>query len=150
MKFLRRLRLVVLSACLCAGSLFRVSAQQNPQQQQQQTPPPAQPPKPEAPKPQTPAQPARNPFEAPPVEQQPAQTPQQRPGQPQLEAPKPTGIAPPPANGQVVESIEIRGARRVPQDTLKAMIVTKPGDIFNEDVLRRDFMMLWNTGRLDD
>ena len=43
-----------------------------------------------------------------------------------------------------------RGARRVPQDTLKALMVTKPGDVYNEDTLRRDFMALWNTGRFDD
>ena len=30
------------------------------------------------------------------------------------------------------------------------MIVTKPGDLYNEDTLRRDFMDLWNTGRFDD
>ena len=46
--------------------------------------------------------------------------------------------------------MEFRGARRVPQDTLKALIVTKPGDLFNEDTVRRDFMDLWNTGRFDD
>ena len=43
-----------------------------------------------------------------------------------------------------------RGARRVPQDTLKALMVTKSGDVYNEDTLRRDFMALWNTGRFDD
>ena len=30
------------------------------------------------------------------------------------------------------------------------MLVTKPGDVYNEDILRRDFMQLWNTGRFDD
>ena len=53
-------------------------------------------------------------------------------------------------SGQVIEAIEFRGARRVPQDTLKALIYSKHGDIFNEDALRRDFMALWNTGRFDD
>ena len=37
------------------------------------------------------------------------------------------------------------GARRVPQDTLRALIATKKGDIYNEDDLHRDFMALWNT-----
>lgn len=66
--------------------------------------------------------------------------------------------APPPAvgqqvtnpTGQVIESFEFRGAKRVPQDTLRALIISKPGDIFNEETLRRDFMILWNTGRFDD
>src|SRR6185295_2304660 len=58
--------------------------------------------------------------------------------------------AAPPATGDIIEAIEIRGARRVPQETLKAMILTKTGDVYNEDILRRDFMYLWNTGRFDD
>ena len=53
-------------------------------------------------------------------------------------------------NGQVIEAFEFRGAKRVPQDTLKALIISKPGDIYNEETLRRDFMILWNTGRFDD
>ena len=52
--------------------------------------------------------------------------------------------------GKVIEAIIFTGARRVPQDTLRAMISTKKGDIYNEDALRRDFMSLWNTGRFDD
>jgi outer membrane protein insertion porin family len=43
-----------------------------------------------------------------------------------------------------------RGARRVPQDTLRSMIETKVGDVLNEELLRRDFMRLWNQGRFDD
>jgi outer membrane protein insertion porin family len=65
-----------------------------------------------------------------------------------LQTPKP--VAPEQLNGQVVETIEFRGARRVPQDMLKAQIGTKVGDLFSEDSLRRDFMILWNTGRFDD
>jgi outer membrane protein insertion porin family len=53
-------------------------------------------------------------------------------------------------NGQVIESFEFRGAKRVPQDTLKALIISKPGDIYNEETLGRDFMILWNTSRFDD
>jgi outer membrane protein insertion porin family len=162
MSFFRRVRLVVLSACLCAESFVPLAAQ-NPQRQEPPPAPPAgapqaQPPKPQPPKPQTPP-PTRNPFEAPPVEQakpetqpptrQPGQQPPAQAGQPQLQTPKPSAQAPQPV-GEVVEAIDIRGARRVPQDTLKAMILTKPGDIYNEDILRRDFMYLWNTGRFDD
>ncbi|HEY2017945.1 MAG TPA: outer membrane protein assembly factor BamA [Bryobacteraceae bacterium] len=152
MSFFRRVRLVVISACLCVGSVAPLAAQTPQQQQPPATPPQQQPPQSQPPKPTPPAN--RNPFETPPVTQQPAQQPPAqaqppKPGQPQLEVPKAPTVAPQPA-GQVVESIEIRGARRVPQDTLKAMIYTKPGDIYNEDALRRDFMLLWNTGRFDD
>ena len=40
--------------------------------------------------------------------------------------------------------------RRVPQDTLRAMIFTKKGDKLDDDSIHRDFMALWNTGRFDD
>jgi outer membrane protein insertion porin family len=53
-------------------------------------------------------------------------------------------------DSSLVESIEFRGARRVPQDTLRALIFTKKGDKLDREVLRRDFMALWNTGRFDD
>jgi len=50
----------------------------------------------------------------------------------------------------VIEEIQIRGARRVPQDTLRALIFTKKGDKYDEEALHRDFMVLWNTSRFDD
>ncbi|HMC58104.1 MAG TPA: outer membrane protein assembly factor BamA, partial [Candidatus Solibacter sp.] len=68
---------------------------------------------------------------------------------PQIEAPKPLEAAQN-LNGQTIEAFEFRGAKRVPQDTLKALIISKPGDNYNEETLRRDFMLLWNTGRFDD
>ena len=52
--------------------------------------------------------------------------------------------------GEIIEAIEFRGARRVPQDTLRALIYSKVGDVYNEDTLRRDLTALWNTGRFDD
>jgi len=153
MSFLRRFSLVVVSACLCAGSLLPLAAQDAPQQQPPPTPPagtePQQPPA-QPPKPQTPPQPARNPFEAPPVEQAKPELQTPQPAKPQLEGPKPATLTPEQLTGQAVESIEIRGARRVPQDTLKAMIYTKPGDIYSDEAIRRDFMLLWNTKRFDD
>ncbi|HYW45485.1 MAG TPA: outer membrane protein assembly factor BamA [Bryobacteraceae bacterium] len=150
MIFLRRIRLVVLSACLCTGGMMPLAAQTGDPQGQQQPPQQQQPPPAQPPKPATPQAPARNPFETAPLVQQPSQLPLQQPAQPQMEAPKPTVQAPPPATGQTIEAIEFRGARRVPQDTLKAMIYSKAGDIFSEDALRRDFMALWNTSRFDD
>jgi outer membrane protein insertion porin family len=136
---------------------------QQPQQpaQQQPAPPPGAPPRQgQAPAQQPPAgQPPRppNPFEnvpeaapqQPGQPNQPAQPPAPVPGQPRLETPTapPVPIQP---SGQVIESITFRGTRRVPQDTLKALIVSKAGDIYNEETLRRDYMALWNTQRFDN
>ncbi|PWT97256.1 MAG: outer membrane protein assembly factor BamA [Terriglobia bacterium] len=162
MKRLRQVRLLLAAACLCALWNLPLRAQQPPAQQQQQQQQPAQPAgqQPQrnqnpfetvpqaAPPPPAPTPPPGQP--APPPPAQPAQQPPAQPGQqPQLEIPKPpeTPLQP---SGQTVESIEFRGARRVPQDTLRALIFTKPGDVYNEETLRRDLTTLWNTGRFDD
>ncbi|MEO5925876.1 MAG: outer membrane protein assembly factor BamA [Bryobacteraceae bacterium] len=50
----------------------------------------------------------------------------------------------------VIDSIEFRGSRRVPQDTLRAIIFTKKGDLYNDQALHRDLITLWNQGRFDD
>src|SRR5579864_1185389 len=107
----------------------------------QQNQPQAQPPKPQPPK--------NNPFEAVPEATEP---PPQAP-KPQIETVKPPSgaVAQPAEPGQdVVDSIVFQGVRRVPQDTLRAMIFTKSGDKYDEETLHRDFMALWNTGRFDD
>lgn len=118
-----------------------VLAQQQQQQQQPQTTPPPQ--KKQAP----------SPFESVPVSED-AKPAAQQPGQakPVLEAPKPAAGETAPAGPveDVIEAVEFRGARRVPQDTLKALIFTKKGDKFDPESLNRDFMALWNTGRYDD
>ncbi len=119
-----------------------VSAQQQQQQQQPQTTPPPQ--KKQAP----------SPFESVPVTEDAKPAAPQQPGQakPALEAPKPAAGEPSAAGPveDVIEAVEFRGARRVPQDTLKALIFTKKGDKFDAEALNRDFMALWNTGRYDD
>jgi outer membrane protein insertion porin family len=128
-------------ACLCISAW----AQNNPQ-----TPAPA---KPDAPKPQPQSQ---NPFESVPTapQQQPEAPP---PQQPKMEAPKPAapGVASPKprteaAPEDIVEGVEFRGSRRIPQETLRARIVTRKGDKFDNETLQRDFMALWNTGYFDD
>lgn len=101
-----------------------------------------QPPQPPAPKPTAP-KPA-NPFET--VPTAPVEAPKPAPPKPELTAPE----AAPGQVDDVIELIEFRGARRVPQDTLRAMIFSKKGDKIDEDALHRDFMSLWNTGRFDD
>src|ERR1039457_3300927 len=124
MKLFRRLRLVVIPACVCVISIcpglsVQAFAQQPPAQPQTQTPP-ATPPKP-------------SPFETIPAEQQPAPPPAApvappaaQPGQrPQLETPRQEAAPAVNPNGQVVEAFEFRGAKRVPQDTLKALIISK-------------------------
>ncbi len=102
--------------------------------------------------PQQPNQQQQNPFEpVQPPEKAPT-PPQQPPAQPGQKAPfEAPRVAPPaPANLSVIEAIEFRGARRVPQDTLRSMIFTRKGDRYDPEGLRRDFMALWNTGRFDD
>src|SRR5436309_9639561 len=142
----RRPSLANAVVCLCLSISSAAMAQQA---QQPATPPPAQPAQPRPP----------NPFET--IPQQPEapkpdtpqaapQTPQQ-PGRPALEQPKPAEEPKPePGMENAVESIEFRGSRRVPQDTLRAMMVTKRGDKYDPESLRRDFMAFWNTGRFDD
>jgi outer membrane protein insertion porin family len=137
---------VVVSAFLSLWFVLPLAAQTT----QPQTPPPGQPATPQQ-QPATPEQQPRNPFEN--VPQQPPQQPTQpaAPAPPRVEAPKPPVPTPQPqAYGEVIKAIEFRGARRVPGDTLRAMVFSRVGDIYTEDVIRRDFMRLWNTSRFDD
>src|SRR5581483_5651556 len=141
MKIYRRIGLLSAWICLCAASI-RAFCQTPPAAQQKQQTAPA--PQPQQKKPPSPFENVPEaPAPQPPKPEAPA-------GQkPKLEAPKPPET-PEARAGQVIDAIEFRGARRVPQDTLRALIFTKKGDIYNEEALRRDFMALWNTGRFDD
>jgi outer membrane protein insertion porin family len=155
------LRLNSLTAVLvCVWGLPPLLAQSQTQSPNSQAAQQAQPPKQNPPaagtNPQTPAPPQpnkANPFET--VPQTPNATPQAPPPtqgtKPPFEAvPTTPGVKPVIGNQNVVEAIEFRGSRRVPQETLRGLIVTHKGDVFNEDTLRRDFQALWNTGRFDD
>ncbi|MEZ5393606.1 MAG: outer membrane protein assembly factor BamA [Bryobacterales bacterium] len=55
-----------------------------------------------------------------------------------------------PKSGDFIQEIEFRGARRIPRDSLTARIFSKPGDRYDPEALRRDFMVLWNSGYFDD
>ncbi|HVW83518.1 MAG TPA: POTRA domain-containing protein, partial [Bryobacteraceae bacterium] len=149
MTSLRPLRLNSVLVCLYGLiTIFPSAKAQNPPSQSQNPAPAGQTP---APKPQTQA--PSNPFETVP-QAAPKTPPAQAPAPPQFETPKPATPGEP-ATGpavasNVIESIQFRGARRVPQDTLRAMIFSKVGDVYNEETLRRDFMALWNTNRFDD
>ncbi len=129
-----RLRPVVLCATLVSFGLFLQGAPQ------------AQPPPPQQPKKPTPFETLpQTPAEAPkPPQQAPIQT-----VTPKAEAPgtAPSGATPP---ENIIEAFDFRGARRVRQDTLVALIFSKKGDRYDEEALHRDFMALWNTGRFDD
>jgi len=59
-------------------------------------------------------------------------------------------IAPVWAQNDVVSEINVTGNRRIPADTIKARIFTKPGDIYDAAALERDFNSLWNTGYFED
>ena len=80
------------------------------------------------------------------------ETPQAAPPQ-ELEAPRP--LKPPQPlvqerEREVIESIILRGNRRIPAATLRARIFSHDGDVYDENALERDFMALWNTGFFDD
>ena len=51
---------------------------------------------------------------------------------------------------EVIENIEVRGTRRVPQETVKFHILSKPNDYLDTALLRRDFRTVWETGYFDD
>ncbi len=51
---------------------------------------------------------------------------------------------------EIIENIEIRGTRRVPQDTVKFHIVSQKNTRFDPNVLRRDFKAIWAQGFFDD
>ncbi|MFZ0733814.1 MAG: outer membrane protein assembly factor BamA [Candidatus Sulfotelmatobacter sp.] len=50
----------------------------------------------------------------------------------------------------VISEIDVTGNRRIPADTIKARIFTKPGDVYDPAALERDFNSLWNTGYFED
>jgi outer membrane protein insertion porin family len=54
------------------------------------------------------------------------------------------------AQNGIVENIQIHGNRRIPADTIRARIFTRPGDIYDQGGIERDFNSLWNTGFFDD
>ena len=49
-----------------------------------------------------------------------------------------------------IESIEIRGNRRIQSDTIKYNLRTKPGDTLSPEVIRRDMKTLYAQGFFDD
>jgi outer membrane protein insertion porin family len=54
------------------------------------------------------------------------------------------------AQNDLISEINVTGNRRIPADTIKARVFTKPGDIYDAGALERDFNSLWNTGYFED
>jgi hypothetical protein len=50
----------------------------------------------------------------------------------------------------MIEAIEFSGANRVSQDMMKATVLTRVGDVYDQDAAGRDVKLLWNTGRFND
>jgi len=101
----------------------------------------------------TPAQPPQAPPAAPAPKLQ-LETPKAAPAQqkaPQLTTPAaPAQPQAQPAAQPTIQAIIFRGNRRITSAVLRARIFSRPGSVYNETALRRDFMALWNTGYFDD
>jgi outer membrane protein insertion porin family len=54
------------------------------------------------------------------------------------------------AQTDVISEIIPTGNRRIPAETIRARIFTKPGDVYDPAALERDFNSLWNTGYFED
>ncbi len=54
------------------------------------------------------------------------------------------------AQNDVVSEIVVTGNRRIPAETIRSRIFTKPGDVYDASALERDFNSLWNTGYFED
>ena len=54
------------------------------------------------------------------------------------------------AQNDVISEINVTGNRRIPAETVRARIFSKPGDIYDAAALERDFNSLWNTGYFED
>ncbi len=54
------------------------------------------------------------------------------------------------AQTDLVSEINVSGNRRIPAETIKARVFTKPGDVYDASALERDFNSLWNTGYFED
>jgi len=151
----RRRRLYQLGVPALALSLWfpllSTAQTPSPDQKTQNPPPPAEkqkPPEKKAPEPAPGQLQLETPEEAKPsTPPKPGEKPQKPEGLTTPAAP----VAPPQEEHKpTIESIVIRGNRRIPLSTLRARILSHAGDVYDENALERDFMALWNTGFLDD
>ncbi len=144
-------RLLVATLLLFLGMTPHLIRAQGSSSSSQQPPAPdQQKPAPQKPESQQPEKkppekkpPQQNPFEAVPTVKPPEQAPTPQPV-PEVPLTQPAKVNP------VIEDIIITGNRRIPKETLRARILTRKGDPYDPDALRRDFNALWNTHLLDD
>ena len=50
----------------------------------------------------------------------------------------------------LISGIEVHGNRSVPAEAVRAHIFTRPGDVYDQAAIERDFNSLWNTGYFED
>jgi hypothetical protein len=74
----------------------------------------------------------------------PAPQPQKQPAQSEQNPFEPVPPPPPPptVGPGVIEGVEFRGSRHIPQDALRNFIFSKVGDAYNDDAVRRDVVIL--------
>jgi len=51
---------------------------------------------------------------------------------------------------EVITAIEVHGNRSVPAEAVRAHIFSRPGDVYDQAAIERDFNSLWNTGYFED
>jgi outer membrane protein insertion porin family len=54
------------------------------------------------------------------------------------------------AQQNIITSIDVTGNRRIPTETVKSKIFSRPGDIYDQAAIERDFNALWNTHYFQD
>jgi len=60
------------------------------------------------------------------------------------------GAAPAVAQNDLISAIEVHGNRSVPAEAVRAHIFSRPGDVYDQAAIERDFNSLWNTGYFED
>jgi outer membrane protein insertion porin family len=50
----------------------------------------------------------------------------------------------------VITEIVVHGNRRIPAETVRARVFSRPGDVYDPAAMERDFNSLWNTGYFED
>ena len=50
----------------------------------------------------------------------------------------------------VISAIQVHGNRSVPAEAVRAHIFSRPGDVYDQAAIERDFNSLWNTGYFED